>query len=218
MADMDMIPRSYREALRVRRTLFAYGAALAVVLAGGAAAAGWLHWRLAAEGSRLDALRAASASAESIRGRISAARQHRQALVQASEALAALRASGTVARLSDSLDGALNERVWFTQLRFSRSHELLPAAPPGPLAHGTLLTRGAGAANGAVEYWRLGSNVEIAGQASDHAALAQFLGALGADPALAGVRFLNSTAGSGEDGAALSFSVAGPLPAGGGQP
>lgn len=214
MADMDMIPRSYHDALRVRRTFARYGAALALVLAVGGAGSGWLRWRLAVEAPRLAQLHAASAEAQAMQARLVAAQQRKQGLLQASETLAALRASGTLARLSGALDGALNDRVWFDQLQFSRTQEQLRAPLPSPLPDGTLAVQAPGAANGASGYWRLASQVDISAQAADHEAMARFLGALSADPALADVRFLNSGAGA-DGGPALSFSVAGSLRAAG---
>jgi Tfp pilus assembly protein PilN len=213
MADIDMIPRSYRHALLARRVLGRYAAALALVLVAGGAGAGWLRWRLALEAAQLDRLRAASAQAEALRARVAAAGQRKFTLVQASAALQALRGHATLARLSGSIDRALTERVWFDQLQFSRTQELLRDPLPAPLPEGTLETQGA--AGGAVEHWRLASHVEINGHALDHAAMTQFLGALAADPALADVRFLNSAATEG--GSALAFGVAASLrPAAGG--
>jgi Tfp pilus assembly protein PilN len=214
MADMDMIPRSYRDALRVRRTLFAYGGALALVLAAGVAGTGWLHWRLAAEQASLDQLRAASASAEAMRSQVAAAQQRKNSLEQASEALAALHGGGTVARLSGALDAALNERTSFSSMHFSRSHELLKAPLPDPLPEGTVQTQGAGTP----EYWRLANRVEINGSATDHAALTQFLDAMSKDPTLSDIRFLNSAAAAGGHGSGLSFSVAGFLRSNGVKP
>lgn len=216
MADMDMIPRSYREALRVRRTVLAYGGALALVLAAGVAGAGWLHWRLSIEQGALEQLRVATANADGVRAQLAAAQQRQTSLRQASEALAALRGDGTVARLSDAIDAALNERTSFDQLQFSRTQELLRAPLPSPLPDGTVQAQGA--ASGTVEYWHLASRVEINGQALDHAALTQFLGAVSSNPTLSGVRFLNSTVASARGDAALSFTMAGALrPAGVGQ-
>jgi Tfp pilus assembly protein PilN len=209
MADMDMIPRSYRDALRVRRTLLAYGGALALALGAGLAGTAWLHWRLSIEERTLDQLRAANTNADAVRTQVDSAQQRKTALVQASEALAALRGAGTVARLSGALDTALNDHTTFSQLQFLRTQELLKAPLPDPLPEGTVQAQGAAG----VEYWHIANRIEINGLAADNAALTQFLGALGKDPTLSGVRFLNSAAASGEGKAGLAFSVAGLLQA-----
>jgi Tfp pilus assembly protein PilN len=211
MADIDMIPRSYREALRARRTLANYGATLALVLVAGAAGAGWLRWRLAVEAPRLDQLRSASAQADAMRAQVATAQQRKNGLRQASQALAALRGSGALARLSDAVDGALNDRVWFAQLAFSRTQELLRDPLPSPLPDGTVQIQRTGAAAGAVENWRLASHVEITGQAFEHESMTRFLAALAANPALANVRFLSSGAAPADSGATLSFTAGGSL-------
>jgi Tfp pilus assembly protein PilN len=217
MADIDMIPRSYREALRVRRTLAAYGGALALLLAAGAAGAVLLRWRLAVETPRLALLRADAGQADAMRTLLAKAQEHKDALAQDAGALAALRGAGEVAALAKTLDGAINDKVWFDQLRFSRTQELLREAPPSPLPPGTVQARtpqgtaGAAGAAGAVQAWRLASHLEIAGQASDNPAMSSFLAALSADAGLSNVRFLNSSAIPAEDGGGVGFGIAASL-------
>ena len=209
MADIDMIPRSYREGLRVRRTLTVYGAALAVLLVAGAGASAALRWRLAVESPRLEASRAASSQAGVMRAELTTALARKERLAENVAALASLRGAGEVASLASVLDGALNEQVWFTELRFARTQELLQAAPPMPLPAGVVQTRAAQA--GMPQSWRLGSQIRIAGQARDNAAMTSFLAKLAADPSLANVRFLNSSTAAAEEGGAVNFSVAAAL-------
>lgn len=203
MADIDMIPRSYRAALRTRRLLAGYGAALALLAAGGVAAGALLRWRVAAEMPRLERLRAASAEADALRARIAQAGQRRDALAQDARALDALRGAGDPAALAAALEAALNDKVWIERLAFARTRELLR---PGAATTGAVL---AGA-----QAWRIGSSVDIAARAADHTAMTAFLSALAASPRLADVRFLDSKAAANGE-AAVSFSVTGSLrPAG----
>jgi Tfp pilus assembly protein PilN len=210
---MDMIPRSYREGLRARRTLLAYGGALALLLVVGVAGAGWLRWRVAVEAPRLEQMRAATAQAAALQASLTSAEQRKSALLQAGAALGALRNAGAVGRLAAALDGALNERVWFDQMQFTRSQDQLRDPLPNPLPEGTLQIQGAAAAGAPLEHWNLGSHIAISGQALDHDAVTRFLAALGSDPSLTNVRFLNSAAA---EGGALSFSVSASLRANGG--
>ena len=110
-----------------------------------------------------------------------------------------------MATLATSLNGTLNDQVWFARLRFTRTHELLQAPPPVPLPPGTVQARAP--QTGAVQAWRLGSQIEIAGQAGSNGAMTAFLAALAADPHLENVRFLNSSTAAPEDGGAVSFSA-----------
>ena len=209
MADIDMIPRSYREGLRVRRTATVYGAALAALLLLGGGASAILHWRLALETPRLEQTRASSAQAGALQAQLVNAQARKDALAESVGALAALRGAGEVATLAAVFDKTLNDKVWFETLRFARSHEVLQALPPAPLPPGTVQARAPQSA--APQAWRLGSTVEIAGGAVDSAAMSAFLSALAADPALADVRFLNSSSAADEDGGAIRFHASAAL-------
>lgn len=209
MADIDMIPRSYREGLRVRRTLIVYGAALALLLVAGGGAGALLRWRLALETPRLEQGRAASLQMTAMRTQLANAQARRDLLAENVGALDSLRGSGDVAALAASLDRTLNDQVWFERLRFTRTQELLQAAPSSPLPPGTVQARAP--QTGAVQAWRLGTQIEIAGQAESNDAMTAFLAALVADPQLANLRFLNSSAAAPEEGGAVSFNAAATL-------
>jgi Tfp pilus assembly protein PilN len=209
MADIDMIPRSYRDGLRVQRALRGYGLALGAVLLAGAIGTGALHWRLAVETPQLNQLRTRTAQAEALRTQLATATVRKSVLEQDARALAALRASGSVASLTQALDGALNDKVWFASLHLSSTAELLRAPLPSPLPSGTIETRASNQPNAAPgpQTWRLARHVEISGQAQDHAALTAFLSTLSANPVLTDVRFLRSTAAPGEGPELVAFSV-----------
>lgn len=210
-----MIPRSYRDGLRVQRALRAYGLGLGALLLAGTIAASVLHWRLAVETPRLEQLRTRTAQAEALRVRLATTIARKGTLDQDAQALAALRGSGGVAALADALDAALNDKVWFDTLRFSRTEELLHAPLPVPLPAGALTTRASIKPNAAPgpQTWRLARHVDITGQALDHAALAAFLARLSATPVLTDVRFLRSGAAQGDGHEAVTFSVAAALAA-----
>jgi Tfp pilus assembly protein PilN len=211
MADIDMIPRSYRDGVRVQQALRGYGLALGILLLAGVTGASLLQWRLAVATPQLEQLRVRTADAEALRARLASAAAHQSALEQDAQALAALRDSGGIARLAGALDGALNDKVWFDTLRVARTEELLRAPLPSPLPAGVLTTRAAtnpGAPAGP-QTWRVARHLEIGGQALDHAAVTAFLGALSASPALADVRFVKSMAAPGEGPELVAFSVTG---------
>jgi Tfp pilus assembly protein PilN len=214
MADIDMIPRSYREALRVQRTLAAYGAALCLLLAVGAGASLLLRWRVAVETPRLERMRTDSALAATLRTQLGGAQQRKDALAADVDALALLRGAGETAALAKMLDATLNDRVWIEQLRFSRSEQALRDPLPSPLPPGAVRAvqpPGAAPVQGAAQAWQLGSHIELSGQALDHRAMTDFLGALADHPLLDGVRFLNSSEATAEEGGAVSFGATGSL-------
>lgn len=213
MADIDMIPRSYRDGLRVQRALRGYGFGLAALVLAGGLGAAVLHWRLSVETPRLDQLRTRTAQAETLRARLAATITRKSALDQDAQALAALRGNGGVNALAQALDVALNDKVWFDNLHYARTEELLHAPLPSPLPSGTLETRASTRPNAAPgpQTWRLARQVDIEGQALDHAALSGFLASLSANPVLTDVRFLKSGAATGEGNHHVAFSVSAAL-------
>lgn len=201
MAEIDMIPRSYREALRVRRTLGAYGIALALLVLVGGGGSALLRWRVAVETPRLTQLRADAVQAGAIHTQLIGAQQRKDALAGDADALAALRGAGAAAQLAQVFDATLDDKVWIDHLRFLRTRERLNPPLPSPLPAGAVQVAGNQA-------WQLGSHVEIAAQALDPAAMTRFLSALAAQPALTRVRLLSSSATPAEQGGTVAFGAA----------
>jgi len=202
MADVDMIPRSYRNALRARRTLACYGVALILVLAAGGACAGLVRVRLARETPHLAQLRNDAARAAALQGLVAASEQRLNRLSVNARAYAALRGAGTAAALARILDAALPDGVWLDRVELARDYE--PQREPGGGAAPAGATRVATQDAAGAQAWRITERVDLDGHAFDQAALATFLEALSASPALAGVRFVDGTSAQGGD-ATLAF-------------
>jgi Tfp pilus assembly protein PilN len=203
MAEIDMIPREYRDGVRVRRALRATGIALAVVAVLGATAHIGLRWRTAALDRQVAALEAAAAQdqADADRGaalQAEQARRHRQSAV-----LHALRREGELAALAQGLDAALTDQVWLTGLDVERD---IQAASPGAAKPAD--------PDGSVEEldadgWRLSSAVQLSGQAENYRAVTAFLAALGRQPGVANLKLVGSSAAA--DGQAVDFRATGTL-------
>jgi Tfp pilus assembly protein PilN len=203
MAEIDMIPREYRDGLRVRRALRATGIALAVVAVLGATAHIGLRWRTAALDRQVAALEAAAAQdqADADRGaalQAEQARRHRQSAV-----LHALRREGELAALAQGIDAALTDQVWLTGLDVERD---IQAASPGAAKPAD--------PDGSVEEldadgWRLSSAVQLSGQAENYRAVTAFLAALGRQPGVANLKLVGSSAAA--DGQAVDFRATGTL-------
>jgi len=224
MANIDMIPRSYREARRARRLLRGYGFALAGMLLAGGAASAFLHWRLSVELPRVEALRGSSARIEAARTQLAASQARKNALSEDLAALGALRGVGALGRLADALDATLNERVWLERVVFTRTLERIEGDPAAaaadasaPLTSVVLRARAAPSAPDSAA-WRLVDKVEMGGGALDHAALSAFLNRAEASAPLHALRFLQSSVATGEEGQSVAFSIAGPLGPAGGRP
>lgn len=203
MAEIDMIPRDYRDGLRVRRVLRATGIALAAVAVLGAAVHAGLRWRGAVLERQVAALEAAAAQDRADADRSAAlqagqARRHRQLAV-----LRALRREGELAALAQGLDAALTEQVWLTGLEVERDVQAAtPGAAPPAAQDGT-------AEQLEADGWRLSSAVRLSGQAENYRAVTAFLAALGRQPGIANLKLIGS--GAAADGQAVDFRATGTL-------
>lgn len=202
MAEIDMIPREYRDGLRVRRTVRAAGIALAMVAVLGAAAHAGLRWRGGALERQVAALEADAAREQADADR-SAALQAAQARRQRQVAvLGALRREGELAALAHGLDAALTDQVWLTGLEVERDAQLAaPGATPPAGQDGTEALDADG--------WRMSSTVQLSGQAGNYRAVTAFLAALGRQPGIANLKLVGSSAAG--DGQAVDFRATGTL-------
>jgi len=201
MTEIDMIPQSYREQLRVRlwgRNFLAAIAALVVLIV---VAKVWLLVTLSVQKPKLELLQhgrhavaAQLAAVEALRARKSEAESNLSVLAE-------LRGGPSVEQISGTIDRAINDGVWFDRLQFVRSADY--AAPKADPAAGA--PPGDGATAGAK---RPLNQLEIGGRAVSHSALAEFAKNLAAEPGTRNVRVVN-TARQGDSAAtAVRFEVA----------
>lgn len=188
MADIDMIPRSYRDGVRLRQALRRTGAALAMVLLCAAAGHAALRWSTAAIERKSAALRAAASAAQSSMARAAGAyeaqlRQQRQAAL-----LSALRREHELAVLAQALEGALPARAWLTAVTLRRA------------------VAAAGTADAGADPQLPDTAVELAGQAAGYEEVTDFLARLARMPGVQRVA-LQSSGANATDGA-IDFQAA----------
>jgi hypothetical protein len=221
VADIDMIPRSYREALRVKLALRRCGGALCALLLVGLGAGTALRWRVAHTETALVRLRAASAQSLVDAARMAQLQSRQAGLQQAVTALAALRAGGAVGQLTAALDGALGGELWFTALRYARSEQVIPASAGLAPQAGDLVLQ-AISAPGTPETWRITRRLDVSGAAYSYPALGEFLRQVSSQPGVAQVRLIDSSAAEGSTAAdiqAIGFNMTATVkPAGGAAP
>lgn len=203
MADIDMIPRSYRDRVRLRHTARRTGAALAVVLVLAGAGHMALRWSGAAIDRKAAALRSAAASAASIQARAATERDASLRAQQRAALLGAVRREGELAALAAAIDSSLPADAWLTALTLRRTTR---AAPPGAaLPAGSTVQEAfaTGSADGAVLL--LDSQVELNGQAPSYEGVTSFLARLGRIPGLEAVQLQSS--GVNHEARAIEFQA-----------
>lgn len=212
MADIDMIPREYRDGVRVRRTLRLAAIALALVVAAGTLAGVGLRWRTAALERSATALEAAAAQAQADSARGAEQQAERSRQEQAHAVLRTLRRQGELAALARGLDASLGDTVWLTGLRIERDVQGAAAGAntaAAALPEGTETFSAPGATPAApVQTWHLRSAIELNGQAASYEAVTAFLAALARQPGIAGLQLVSSSI---VEGGAIDFHATGAL-------
>lgn len=226
-----MIPRSYRDRVRVQGALRIFAIAATVVVLAGVGTAGVVRWRVNQNLALLARLQQDAGSALSVGIRIDALRVRKTALEREASALAALRAGGAVAHIGDALQQSLSADVWLTTLHYARAEQLVPPINNAPLSVGQFQQGPGGAApQGAADTWQVLHRFELSGASARYPALTDFLRTLASRPGLRDVRLVDSgaaeaSAGQGADAAEapstgdISFGISAalvPLPAVGG--
>ena len=205
MTDINLIPRDYSEARRLRRWLRSFGLALALVAAVTAIGRGWIALRLS------DAL----PSVEHMRQQVKLAvdRQSQLAALDARKATAdsrlaslhALRDNATWVAMFQAIEHAYNRNLWFDELAFSRIIQIEsppPGTPPAALAVGLLPVTAPP---------RIGHSFEIKGHALDHAAIGDFMRSIAEQPGVGAVRLTDTGLRRYSTIEVVDFSLAGTL-------
>lgn len=191
MADIDMIPRSWRDGIRLRRTLRRTAAALAIVVLAGAAGSAWLRWQAAAISRQAAQLGAAATQAQSAQARQASILAEHERRAQQEALLRMLRRQGELAAFAHAIDGALPAGAWLTSLEVRRDFQV-PAS--GAIGAGTPAPAAA-----AADTAPPGTAIALSGQALDYAAMTTFLAQLGRAPGVAGVQLQSSGAAEAGD-------------------
>jgi len=206
MADIDMIPRSYRDRVRLRHTLRRVGGALALVLLCAGAGHVALRWRAAALAQEASQLRAAASAAQSDQARVAGERAATLRAGQRAALLGALRRDGELAALALAIDGALPADTWLTALALRRDARVAtpgvatPGVMPGAAPAGATAQQAFATGSAAGDLLLLESHVELRGQAASYDGVTAFLARLGRVPGLTAVQ-LQSSGANAVDGA-----------------
>ncbi|TWI69759.1 hypothetical protein IP91_00832 [Pseudoduganella lurida] len=196
MPDIDMIPRSYRDGLRVRRTVRHGAVALTVVVVAAAAGSATLRWRTATIERQADTLRAAATQAQSDQAREATVRDAHERRMQQDALLRTARRQGEIAAFAQALDTTLPADVWLTGIVVRRPAQAGPAPATIGAAQAAPATVPAVAAAPV-------SIVELAGQAAAYDGITTFLAQLGSAPGVAAVQLQSS--GASPDASAIDF-------------
>jgi Tfp pilus assembly protein PilN len=191
MAELDLIPDSYRRARLIRRWLKAF----ALVYIGLIVSLGVSRWLLAsaidARAGKLEQIDADRAAMDQQKGQIQDLDARKAELARKVDALETLRGGPSPRAIFVAVDRALNGEVWFLQWTFRRAGEFVQPQPRS-VNTGYIITVPAGEAGAQSKAYRIATHMEINGQASSHSALADFVQRLSEQSVVEEVKVLNT--------------------------
>lgn len=198
---VDLIPEDYRREQRLRRLLRGFACGCILLVAAIVLARVGLSHRLDVEREGLARSRAEATRVAAERAGLAELTARRQALAARLQAFDALRARTAVARLLAAIDDAIDQRVWFDEIAYSSGAAAgmtgpAPMAPGGEPPARARRTPVAGSAASLDDGALLpsGDRVDIRGHALDHAALADLIRRLRAQPGIAEVGLRDTSA------------------------
>lgn len=189
MNDMDLVPSEFRRGLTLRRNLSRciWALVLLVGLVGAARATlGYLIWREKAQVVNLEQRQQAISQTQA---ETQSLREQRMVTQQQLATLDLLQGNDLVDRFLRSLDDAYQEHIWLDNIHFQRSDTT-----------GASANAAAGEAAGAaddpsgVDTVNVLHDAQIVGHAASHTDLATFMERLGAQPAVADLRLIDTSA------------------------
>lgn len=190
MHEIDLVPESYRRGLALRRSLvllaWAYLAAALCIGAARICLSIGIHRQVAA----LSRTQTDEAGAAQLVARYDALHKSERLLSARLDALRKLRGGPTVTEMFLALDRALDGRVWFEHLAYTRSGEAVkPHAGEKPA---DVIVVPAASGQRGKRAWRVQSRLDIQVETRDYASLAAFVQRLAAQPAVRRVRVLET--------------------------
>ena len=209
MTDINLIPRDYSEARRVRRWLRNFGLALALVAAATALGRGWIAVRLSDERPTVEQMRKQAKLAADRQTELAELQARRTSAEARLASLRTLRDNATWVAMFQAIDHAYNRKLWFDELAFSRTIQIDSPAPANAPA--------ADAARGQqiAAPPRIGHGFDIKGHALDHAAIADFMRTIGEQPGVGAVRLTDTGLRKYSTMEVVDFSLAATLGASG---
>ncbi|MGB9149652.1 MAG: PilN domain-containing protein [Burkholderiales bacterium] len=193
MADIDLIPQSYRDSQRIQRTLKSYLLVCLLLVAIVAALRGTIYYlneSLQPEIARLKTKEALSVQQLAQLDQLRAAKQKAEKQWQI---LQGLRGKPIIDQLFSAVDTALPGSLWFDDIKYMREGQFVDVKPETRnVGYFIVVPKDEKNPAAGEQGWRVARHVEIRGQAADHRTLTGFIGNLGAQPGISNVKLMNT--------------------------
>ena len=191
MADIDLIPESYRRERRTKRWLKQFGVMYGVLLICIVSAKVFLHLGIKEQRLEIERLRTDKQSVLEQKARLEELHGERSRLEKRLAVLERLRGGPASKQVFLGIDGALNGKVWFVDWSFKRAGEFVePKASTVNTGYFIIVPEGQN--DTSARAWQMRTHMEIKAQALDHSALADFVERLGRQRVIEDVKVLNT--------------------------
>jgi cell division protein FtsB len=205
MSSIDLIPGDFRRAEALRQRIRRFIAACVLVLVGMAATRmllGYLTWRERAVVVRIEQQQQLLAHSQA---KTEELRQQQRVTEQQLAALDQLRGRDRVALFLSAIDQAYDARIWLDSVHFLRRGGVgMPANAPAATSAGILVVPQAAGAEPQLD---VSQGADLYGHAINHSVLAEFMQRLGAQPAVADLRLINTATRSYVDTQVIDFNL-----------
>lgn len=174
MSEINLIPSSYQQFLRIRRWIGSFGLVYGVLIAAIVAAKVLLSFGIDAEASAIERLKADKRLVLNKKTKLDRLHEDRSTLENRLAVLNKLRGGPPVRDVFLSIDRAMDEDVWFLDWKFMRAGEFVEGQPRS-VNTGYFIVIPEDGSGAKERAWRVQTHMEIKAQALDHSSLADFV-------------------------------------------
>lgn len=191
--DIDLIPDSYRERLKIQRWCHVF----CIVMLAVALATFSLRYIVVSKNAKIQSTIKTLQRDKSVT--LKRQQQYNDLLATERrlqknlEILNGLRGGPAVRRIMQAMDRVLNGSVWFLRWSFKRAGEIEEVRPETVQTGYFIIIPQDIASNGKQQAWKLNTHMEIRGQARDHMSFSKFVQDLLKQPEIADVKVVNTS-------------------------
>ena len=174
MSEINLIPSSYQQFLRIRRWIGSFGLVYGILIAAIIASKVFLSFGIDAEASAIERLKADKRLVLNKKTKLDRLHEDRSTLENRVAVLNKLRGGPPVRDVFLSIDRAMDEDVWFLDWKFMRAGEFVEGQPRS-VNTGYFIVIPEDGSGTKERAWRVQTHMEIKAQALDHSSLADFV-------------------------------------------
>ena len=207
MHELDLIPASYKERLKIGRMCRTFGFAFVsvVIILFGLKFA--ISVKTAEFNARIESLQKDKISSSQQQQQLNELLEEEKKLSKHLEILSGLRGGPPVKQILLAVDRVIGDDVWFTRWSFSRVGEITELQPATVQSGYFIIIPQETADPVHQQAWNLTTHMDISGQAKDHSSLSGFIERLIEQPEIDDVKVINTNVRNYTSGYVVGFNI-----------